>query len=435
MNRKIFFTFIFFVTLLFLFQTNSKTVFAKNQFDKNEIVLLNENENIKLDLSKFEHSSNIHTIIWDASLFARQRTNTQKAKKILSFFEATKNIENSFEMVMPGIKNKVDEIEKKVNAESINAKLILKNKKFEIVEGKNAKIFDREGLYFEILSFLKNSQQNKITIPTKFEKPKITKNDLTDCTNLRASFQTDFSKSSSERKNNIRKAIASFNGLNIYPGETISFNKTTGPRNAKNGYQEAKIILGGEYVAGYGGGVCQASTTIYNACIKAGLTCTGRGHSIPPSYISKGLDAMVSSGSSDMTITNNLDKTFFIESYCTNEKIIVNIYGEKMNNTEYKTKVVVNETLPNKGYKKIIDTKKEYTDKVFYTDESFIKQQATNGYKTTTYLQVFQNGKMISEKVLRKDYYPASEGIIIYGSETRPILQDDENFNIFDFIT
>lgn len=418
------------MTFCLFFCCENKTIFAENANGDCKIELQHKKQTIELNLKDFEKDSSIHTVIWQASLFSKKGSNKQKAKTILSFFNATSSIENSFEMVMPGIKNKIDEIEKKVNVSSNNAKLVLTDK-FKTIKESNAEVLDREKLYFEILNYLQNSSHSTIQVPTKFVQAKILESDLKDSTNLRASFKTDFSKSSAERKNNIKKAIASFNGLNIYPGQTISFNKTTGPRNAKNGYQEAKIIVGGEYVAGFGGGVCQASTTIYNACLRAGLDCSGKGHSIPPSYIGVGLDAMVNTGVSDMTITNNLNKTIYIQAYCTDDKICVNVFGEKLDGLEYKPKVVINEKIPNKGYKKIIDTKHEFADKVFYDDESFVKQKATDGFKTTTYLQTFKNGKLINEKQLRKDSYPPSEGTIICGSEPRPEIVDLANFDFF----
>jgi len=405
--------------MFFISLFNNEKVFASHKKNNLQLTLTSNQMHYSLNLD-YTTTSNIHTIIWQASKFSRMSKNENKAKRILNFFEATNNIENSFEMVFPGIKTEIDKIEKQINTKSVNAKLKL-NGAFQVIKEKNGLVLDREKLYFDILEKLKTENDNlSVEIPTKIIEAKFKEEDLKKSTNLRSSFTTDYSKSSPERKNNIQKAISSFNGMNIYPGETISFNKTTGSRTAKNGYQEAKIILGGEYIQGFGGGVCQASTTIYNACLTSGLECKARCHSIPPSYISKGLDAMVNSGSSDMTITNNLSFPIYIEAYCTNEKIVCNIYGENLNGYSYKTKVEINEILPDKGYKKIIDTKNEYADKVLYTDESFVKQKATQGFKTTTYLQTFKDNKFIKQEKIRSDYYPASEGIIIYGNKERP---------------
>ena len=193
MNKKFFWGLIVLSFFFFCIYTKNEITFAKNQSEQCEVFLCSENKKINLDLSKFEHNSKIHTIIWPASMFSRKSSNKQKAKTILNFFEATNDIEKSFEMVMPGIKNEMDEIEKQINTSSINAQLVLKNEKFNIIDGKNAKNVDRKGLFFKILSFLQNSDTNEIEIPTKIETPKITKTDLQNCTNLRATFQTDFS--------------------------------------------------------------------------------------------------------------------------------------------------------------------------------------------------------------------------------------------------
>ena len=420
--------FLIFLLLIvpFVSPIKSEKVFSYSEKEKDEIVLLHEEKSFNINLKKSK--SNVHTVIWQESKFSRKATKQNKAKTIQMFFDATCDIEQAFDMVMPGIKNEVDKSESEVNSKGVNAKLKLDGDKFKIIKEKNGFLMDKSLLYLKILEKLKNNKELILEIPTEKTMPSFSECDLKKCTNLRASFKTNYSKSSPERKNNIQKAIASFNGLNIYPGECVSFNKTTGPRNEKNGYQEAKIILGGEYIQGFGGGVCQASTTIYNACIRAGLDCTARCHSIPPSYVGKGLDAMVNLGSSDMTITNNLPLPVYIQAYCTDDEIICNVYGEDLCGYSFVPKVEINETMPDKGYKNIIDEKKEFADKVYYTDESFVKQKATQGFKTTTYIETLKDGKLISKTKLRSDFYPPSEGIVVFGSEQRPapeIVFDD----------
>ena len=111
---------------------------------------------------------------------------------------------------------------------------------------------------------------------------------------LRGSFKTYYGSSSSSRKNNIRRALACFDGIVLNPGETLSFNSTTGARGEDNGYEKAKIIKNGTFVEEFGGGVCQVSTTIYNSALLADLEIIEvHPHSLPVSYIEPCFDAMV----------------------------------------------------------------------------------------------------------------------------------------------
>ena len=397
--------------------------------ENSKIINLNfNNTSYLINLSDFEVSSKIHTIIWQASKHSRKADVIEQAKTIQSFLDCGAPIDEAFEFVYPNLKNEIKSIENKINSNKTDASYCLMGGTFKFNEEKPGFKLNKNLLYAKILNSLKSSSSSQIDIPVSIAKPTYRVEDLKKATFLRSCFQTDISKSSAERKNNIRLAINAFDKKMIYPGQTISFNETTGPRTKKNGYKEAKIIVNGKYVEGFGGGVCQASTTIYNACVLAGLDCRANCHTIPPSYVPKGLDAMVNSGTSDLKITNNLSLPIYIQAYCTNEKIFVNIYGENLNGLSYKTKSVILEEKPSKGYKTIIDEKKEYADKVTFEDEKFIKQYATNGYKTATYLQTFKNKKLVSEKLIRKDVYPPSEGIIIQGANKRPIIENDENF-------
>ena len=108
------------------------------------------------------------------------------------------------------------------------------------------------------------------------------------------------------RLNNIKRASDRINGKVINSGEIMSFNEIVGPRTKEAGYEEAIVYIHGEKVMGYGGGVCQLSTTIYNAALDAGLEIIERNeHQQEVQYAPKGKDAMVNYGTADLKIKNN----------------------------------------------------------------------------------------------------------------------------------
>ena len=187
---------------------------------------------------------------------------------------------------------------------------------------------DEENLYRDIYTRLRYGSDVKITALPKTLYPARTAFDNVKLTTLRARFTTDYSQSNDNRKSNIKLALKKIYGTVLGSGEEFSFSKQVGRRTAANGFKEAKIIVGGEYVEGFGGGVCQASTTLYNCAVRADLSITqARNHSLVSSYVSPSFDAMVNSGSSDLRFVNGGDEPVFLRCYGTDTTAVVEIYG------------------------------------------------------------------------------------------------------------
>ena len=144
---------------------------------------------------------------------------------------------------------------------------------------------------------------------------------------LEGSCTTSLKGSSSNRIQNIQIAISKINQLVLYPGQEVSMNEVFLPRTRANGYKEAGAYLDGKTVQALGGGICQASSTIYNAAMNSGLTITERHpHSMPVSYLPLGMDAAISSGLKDLKIRNDYPFPVLFEGYTEGKKVTVNIY-------------------------------------------------------------------------------------------------------------
>ena len=124
---------------------------------------------------------------------------------------------------------------------------------------------------------------------------------------------------------NMSRALGSFNGLVVYPGQTVSFFEVAGPCGQAQGYRPAGVVGG----VGYGGGICQASTTLYGGAIRAGMTIIERNnHTIASTYVPRGLDAMVSYGDSDLKFRNDLGVAVTIKTYTVGNTLYVEFYGQ-----------------------------------------------------------------------------------------------------------
>ena len=241
---------------------------------------------------------------------------------------------------------------------------------------------------------------------------------------IRSSFSTDYQSSSPERKSNISLAAKSIDGYILDIGGEFSFNRVVGDRTQKRGYKQAKIIVGGEFVDGVGGGVCQVSTTLYNAVLLAGLKVVEyHAHSLPVSYALPSFDAMVNSGTSDLRFINDTKNPIIIRARADGNKLTVKIVGEPLK-VEYRLESKTISKIPAPEYIVIKDEKGDYPD--LYEGEKLYLSYSKDGIKSQGYIETYKDGKKISTRLLRRDTYSAVQGKVIIGTTPRPTLNNIE---------
>ncbi len=175
-----------------------------------------------------------------------------------------------------------------------------------------------------------NPNVSEYEIPLNYTKPAITVNDLgrEAFPDLIGSYSTKYPTSNKDRTTNLKLAANKINGTVVMPGEIFSYNKVVGKRTIAAGYKEAAIYQDGEVTSGLGGGICQISTTLYNAVIAANMEIeTRRNHMFVPSYADAGKDATVVWGSTDFKFKNRRDYPIKIEAFVEDGIARVNIYG------------------------------------------------------------------------------------------------------------
>ena len=243
--------------------------------------------------------------------------------------------------------------------------------------------------------------------------------DLPNAFVLRGQFSTDYNKSTAERKHNVSLATKAINGFFLEKNAEFSFNSVVGERTTRRGYKMAKTIFNGKFVDGVGGGVCQVSTTLYNAVLVSGLKITEyHPHSLEVSYCSPSFDAMVNSGSADLKFVNNTGMPIYIVGKANGKEVNFQIYGEKNSQKiERKSVVVGYEDVPQPEI--IVDEKGEYPD--LYEGETKTISYGKKGVKSEGYLIItLPNGKKKSVKI-RKDSYMAIRGIEVVGRAKKPL--------------
>lgn len=234
------------------------------------------------------------------------------------------------------------------------------------------------------------------------------------------------STSTDERNANISLAMQFINGTVLKPGEVFSFNDTVGERTAARGFKSAIEYQNGEEVMGIGGGACQASTTVYQAALRAGLEIVDRSpHGMQVGYSDYGMDATVywSSGREiDLKFRNNTNSDIYIKtsmvwkdkrwhSRCT-------IYGEAMEPGVTYDFAIEQEILPAPiEVKEVRDRKGQYV--VYVDEEPYVYQEAKDGLKVTSYQVKYLNGMEVARTFIDTDTYAAKQKIVYVGVTNR----------------
>ena len=225
---------------------------------------------------------------------------------------------------------------------------------------------------------------------------------------------------------NVEKAADAINKQVVKPGAKWSFNDVVGDRTEANGWKEANGIFGGDTLTlQYGGGVCQTSTTLYNALLKIYpyIKINERSrHTIPSTYVDMGLDATVDTDHIDLVFTNTSDHPLYIYAYSTENKmaksrkrdLTVVIYGQALpEGEEYKARtVVVSEEDP--GPDEITESNK------LFVGEEKILAEARSKYVVQVYVDHYRNGEVVEPIYLYEDTYPGNPLRKLVGAKPTP---------------
>lgn len=215
-----------------------------------------------------------------------------------------------------------------------------------------------------------------------------------------SAYTTYFNKDEAGRSENIRIAASLIDGVTLQAYGEFSFNQTVGERTKEAGFRQAKIIEGGEYVLGTGGGVCQVSTTLYNAALKSGLTVTEyHPHSLQVAYVAPSRDAMVSS-QSDLKLYNPHPYPVRLSAKAEEGAVRVRFSG-KRDGLRYE---IVSQTLAEVAPPPPI---------VKEGEAEGILRSPKNGVKSEAYLECYRGESLLSRKRLRVDEYRPVQGIIV----------------------
>ncbi len=305
--------------------------------------LLEQNADRFITPVSFEIDVNGKTTSLDQSDFSYNYNIDEVLQKMRSGITKTTDPTNGTETPLTvtatvtedSIKSNVDKICEERNSEPQNAKVSVfhpyAKKRFEFAEAEDGVTVNAEDLVEQITdSFAKGNAMSKITAEVEKKKADMSASQLEDRLVKLASYET-YSYNTEDGTTNMRVSLEACNGSIIEPGGTWSFNACTGDSNLEsNGYRPASVISEGQLVEGIGGGICQSSSTIYNAALRANMNVVERyNHKWASSYVPTGLDATIDYPNLDLKLGNPTDCQMFIECKEVGYTLYCSIWGAK----------------------------------------------------------------------------------------------------------
>lgn len=298
------------------------------EINEKSIGLKYKDNTYNISLNDIGYTYNYEEVIDKAYDLGRKGTIFQRYKKIKNLEKSGEKISLESNYNISKIKDIVSDLSDELYIADNDAEFNFNNGNIIIKDEIIGQEVDKESLQKSIEENVENLED--INIPVDKIEPKYTKDYYSRINGIISTYSTDFKNSSPGRKKNIELSADEFNGVLLHTGETLSFNNTIGPIEKQTGYEEAPVIIDGEFTPGIGGGVCQTSTTLYNAALLANLTIVERHpHSILPDYIEKGKDAAIAGDYLDLKFKNDYDYPIYITSKVAEDKVYFYIWGKK----------------------------------------------------------------------------------------------------------
>lgn len=344
-------------------------------------------------------------IIDEAASLGKDGNIVQCYKALKDLEYENKVYEVTFNFDKNAIRSLVEEQGAQYNQDAVDAVLTRVDDAFQITEGQTGVAIDPDASADAAYDYLVNNWNGDvcdIDLVVAVQEPRGSVEELSKVTDVIGTFTTSFSTSGSSRSANLSNGANLINGCLLYPGDEFSAYEAVAPFTEANGYYMAGSYLNGQVVDSLGGGICQVSTTLYNAVLQAELEVTERyNHSMIVTYVDPSADAAIAESSGkDFKFVNNMEYPIYIEGYTTPEKeITFTIYGvetRESNREVIYESVVLERTVPE--------------EEVIYPDASLplgycSVQSAHIGYKAQLWKVVKVDGVEVSREQVNSSSY------------------------------
>lgn len=344
---------------------------------------------------------------------------------ILARYKAIKGLEKENFVLVPEksfdkkkLKKKLEEEAEVLIQEPKNATITKEDDKFVIHDGEVGQellIDETVQLVEERLKEEWEQRDVKIAAAVNEQEPEYTAEDFSMIDSELGHFETEYNQGNADRSQNLKTGAEKINGTVLFPGDQFSVYKTVAPFTEENGYRNAGQYVNNELVDGLGGGICQVSTTLYNAVLFAELEVDERyPHSLTVSYVKLSRDAAIAGDYMDFKFTNSTEYPIYIEGHAGDGKISFSVYGHETrpdNRTiEFETKVV-SENEPGDP--------EEIEDDTMEEGEEETEQEGHMGYDTELYKKIYIDGELQETVRVNTSHYMAQKAKVRIGTKPK----------------
>lgn len=292
-----------------------------------------DGDSIEANASDMGITADIDTAVEEAQAVAKSGNLIRRFKEKKELEQSNVVIDMAVEVDKQKTANLLYANADSLNIKAVNMGLKRENGSFTVIEGQDGKEVDYVQSVYTINDFLADEwdgTNNEIQLVVNEVQPEGSEEELAKVQDVLGTFTTRFALNSAGRTKNVTRGCESINGTVLYPGEEFSADAAMRPYTEDNGYALAASYANGTTVESFGGGICQVSTTLYNAVIRAELDVTARyNHSMTVGYVDLSADAAIAGDYKDLKFVNSSDAPVYIEGTCSGGVLTFTIYGQE----------------------------------------------------------------------------------------------------------
>lgn len=373
-----------------------------------------EGEEYEIDMADLSLSAEVDDVIEEALAYGRTGNILKRYREITDI--SNENIILPVEMSVDEelLMESLNEIFSDYIVPASEATLEMSSGELTIVGGEDGREIDTEATIDALWSAIESwngNQKLEVDVAMNDIEPEHSTDELSQVTDVLGSFETTYSASDTSRNNNIANAANKISGVVVYPGEEFDTMSLLVPFTVENGWSYAGAYLNGEVISDIGGGICQVSTTLYNAVLEAELEVTERyPHSMAVGYVQLSADAALNEGTKNFCFKNDTEAPIFVYAYAANGVIHVSIYGKEYRD-ENRTIEYKNEILSVISPGDPIET----VDESLPSDYRAVTQSAHTGYSAKLWKYVYEDGELVDTILVNTSYYSASAERVTVG--------------------
>ncbi len=406
-------------------------ILLKNQHDKSangkNLTFIYESQSFEIPFSDVDWEFYVEEAVLSAYTIGKDGTKAENEARIDALLLTGENINIQVGYDQAKLENELQKLEPEIYKEPVDSTMEFVDGAFVVSESIAGVGLDVQATVHTAMNILETDIFGIIPIETQEIPPTVTESDLDHEMVVIGSYSTNYTIGQANQRN-LEVASEFLNGSMIAPDEEFSATVAFGDQTTANGYVAGGMFVNGKLVTGVGGGVCQVSTTLYNAAILAEIEIVQRyAHSMTVGYVPLGMDGAIAEGYKDLIIKNDTGSPIYLEAYAKDGKVVVNLHGKEVHEPG---REVIFEVVHNTSTPQPDDIETE--DPTMPVGEREVTYKGTVGYNVSVYKVVKQDGVEISREYFNKSSYRAMASEVIVGTmevevEEPEIQLDAEN--------